>query len=756
MAAAEIEQLLTRQEAEVRRLSQVMEWFRNGGEEVVVSPDLRSLREENERLKYRRLHLQRSLRTELARCQVPLSTGRGPQCKEWPSYIEERIRLYENLKQDHDSILRERAAQHSRVITVTLQDGTEITGESWRTTPYQIACQISWELAENSLVAKVSGELWDMDRPLEGDTSVQLLTFEDPEARAVYWHSSAHILGEALERYYGGYLWTDPPAENGFCCDLFLGDRGVSASDFPHLENICKSIMMDCQSFERLEVSKENLLEMFKYNKSKVQILKEKIDTLTTTVCRCGPLVDLCKGPHVRHTGKIKAFRVYKSCSASWEGKSDVKTLQRIYGISFPDHSMLKEWEQVQKEAKKQDHRKIGQEQELFFFHELSPGSCFFLPRGAVIYNTLMTFIQSEYRRRGFTEVVSPNIYSSHLWEVSGHWQHYCNNMFTFDVEKEMFALKPMNCPGHCLIFNHRPRSWRELPLRLADFGVLHRSELSRTLTGLTRVRRFEQDDGHIFCMVEQIEEEIKGCLDFLYSVYGVLGFTFQLKLSTRPEMFLGDVDTWNKAEEQLKCSLDAFGEPWRLSAGDGAFYGPKIDVDLKDALGRYHQCATIQLDFQLPIRFNLTYVGKDGADDNHPVIIHRAVLGSLERMVAILAENYAGKWPFWLSPRQVMVVPAGPSSEEYGQRVCQELLEAGFLADVDLDSGSLLSMKIWNAQLAQYNFIFVVGEKEKVSRTVIVHSRDDKVHGEHSLAATLERLRRLQEQQVLRAEEMF
>lgn len=433
------------------------------------------------------------------------------------------------------------------------------------------------------------------------------------------------------------------------------------------------------------------------------------------------------------------------------EGKSNMVTLERISGTACLDSNMQKE----QEETNNFDHRNIGREQELFFFHELSPGSCFFLPRGAFIYNTLMSFIQSENRKRGFNEVVSPNIYSRRLWEMSGHWQHCSHNMFSFDVEKEMFALKPMNCPGHCLMFSHRPRSWRELPLRFADFGVLHRREPSELLNGLTRVRRFEQDDGHIFCMMEQIEEEIMGCLDFLRSVYGVFGFTFQLKLSTRPEMFLGDPNTWNQAEEHLKCSLDAFGEAWRLSAGDGAFYGPKIDVDVKDALGIYHQCATIQLDFQLPIRFNLTYVSKDGADENRPVIIHRAVLGSLERMVAILAEDYAGKWPFWLSPWQVLVV-AGPGCEEYGRRVCQELTGAGFMADVDLDTGSVPYKKKKNSQLAQYNFILAVGEKEKVNHTVNVRMRDNKEHVEQSLATTLEQLRWLQQQRAPRAQEDF
>lgn len=433
-----------------------------------------------------------------------------------------------------------------------------------------------------------------------------------------------------------------------------------------------------------------------------------------------------------------------------------METLQRIYGISFPDPKMLKEWEKFQEEAKNRDHRKIGRDQELYFFHELSPGSCFFLPKGAYIYNTLIEFIRSEYRKRGFQEVVTPNIYNSRLWMTSGHWQHYSENMFSFEVEKELFALKPMNCPGHCLMFDHRPRSWRELPLRMADFGVLHRNELSGALTGLTRVRRFQQDDAHIFCAIEQIEDEIKGCLDFLRTVYSVFGFSFKLNLSTRPEKFLGDIEVWNQAEKQLENSLNEFGEKWVLNPGDGAFYGPKIDIQIKDAIGRYHQCATIQLDFQLPIRFNLTFVSHDGDDKKRPVIVHRAILGSVERMIAILTENYGGKWPFWLSPRQVMVVPVGPTCDEYAQKVRQQFHDAKFMVDVDLDPGCTLNKKIRNAQLAQYNFILVVGEKEKTSGTVNIRTRDNKVHGERTLSETIERLQQLKQSRSKQAEEEF
>uniref|UniRef100_A0A8C2BAM9 threonine--tRNA ligase n=1 Tax=Cyprinus carpio TaxID=7962 RepID=A0A8C2BAM9_CYPCA len=569
-----------------------------------------------------------------------------------PQYIEERLSIYNKLKAEHDALLAEKAAKDSKPIKITLPDGTVVDGESWKTTPYQVACGISQGLADNTVISKVNNEVWDLDRPLEENCSLVLLKFDDEEAQAVYWHSSAHIMGEAMERVYGGCLCYGPPIENGFYYDMFLENEGVSSNDFPCLENLCKKIIKEKQPFERLEVKKETLLEMFKYNKFKCRILNEKVTTPTTTVYR-------------------------------YEFGCKTYTLKCI-----------------------------------------------------------------EYRKRGFQEVVTPNIYNSKLWQTSGHWQHYSENMFSFEVEKEIFALKPMNCPGHCLMFDHRPRSWRELPLRLADFGVLHRNELSGALTGLTRVRRFQQDDAHIFCSMDQIESEIKGCLNFLRTVYDVFGFTFKLNLSTRPEKFLGEPELWDQAEKQLENSLNDFGEKWVLNPGDGAFYGPKIDIQIKDAIGRYHQCATIQLDFQLPIRFNLTF--------KRPVIIHRAILGSVERMIAILTENYGGKWPLWLSPRQVMVVPVGPTCDEYAQRVQQEFHRGGLMTDVDLDPGCTLNKKIRNAQLAQYNFILVVGEKEKSSDTVNVRTRDNKVHGERSLADCMERLKELKASRSRNAEEEF
>ncbi|XP_045252008.1 threonine--tRNA ligase 2, cytoplasmic isoform X1 [Macaca fascicularis] len=807
LAAEAVASRLERQEEDIRWLWTEVQRLRDEqlnapyscqAEGPCLTREVAQLRAENRDLRHRLCRLRLCLAEELSRqatlesaelegtqeagAQRPSSQSQDEDMKnkkmkesepdsevvKQPIFIKERLKLFEILKKDHQLLLSiyGKKGDTSNIITVRVTDGQTVQGEVWKTTPYQVAAEISQELAESTVIAKVNGELWDLDRPLEGDSSLQLLTFDNEEAQAVYWHSSAHILGEAMELYYGGHLCYGPPIENGFYYDMFIEDRAVSSTELSALENICKAIIKEKQPFERLEVSKEILLEMFKYNKFKCRILNEKVDTATTTVYRCGPLIDLCKGPHVRHTGKIKTIKIFKNSSTYWEGNPEMETLQRIYGISFPDNKMMRNWEKFQEEAKNRDHRKIGKEQELFFFHDLSPGSCFFLPRGAFIYNTLMDFIRilmlnacilkEEYHKRDFTEVLSPNMYNSKLWEASGHWQHYSENMFTFEIEKDTFALKPMNCPGHCLMFAHRPRSWREMPMRFADFGVLHRNELSGTLSGLTRVRRFQQDDAHIFCTVEQIEEEIKGCLQFLQSVYSTFGFSFQLNLSTRPENFLGEIEMWNEAEKQLQNSLMEFGEPWKMNPGDGAFYGPKIDIKIKDAIGRYHQCATIQLDFQLPIRFNLTYVSKDGDDKKRPVIIHRAILGSVERMIAILSENYGGKWPFWLSPRQVMVIPVGPTCEKYALQVSSEFFEEGFMADVDLDHNCTLNKKIRNAQLAQYNFILVVGEKEKINNAVNVRTRDNKIHGEILVTSAIVKLKNLKKSRTLIAEEDF
>uniref|UniRef100_A0A8C6PNK4 threonine--tRNA ligase n=1 Tax=Nothobranchius furzeri TaxID=105023 RepID=A0A8C6PNK4_NOTFU len=574
-------------------------------------------------------------------------------------------------------------------LSIQLADGRTVKGTAGVSTPlgHQCSCVCSCRL-KGALVSRVNGELWELERPLEADCELQLLGFDTVEGKQVI---------NLISHYYS-----------------------------PLLRMLMKPM--------------RKLLAVFavKDSKLRLQLVEEEMSGSSVTVYRCGDSVSVCRGPLLPHTGFLKLSPI------TLANQTESSGLTRLMGVAFPAETDREAWEREQEAARRRDHRRIGMDQELFFFNEVSPGSCFFLPKGAHIYNTLMEFIKSEYRRRGFSEVVTPTLFSTALWERSGHWEHYGKNMFTVTSEGSLtHALKPMNCPAHCLMFEHRVRSWRELPLRWADFGALHRNELSGALGGLTRVRRFCQDDAHIFCAPEQLEEEIVACLDFVRSVYRVFGFSFHCLLSTRPTPCLGDPEQWDDAEQQLENSLQQFGERWELNPGDGAFYGPKIDILIKDAIGRQHQCATIQLDFQLPIRFDLQYLGRDG-QKHRPVMIHRAVLGSLERMIAILAENFGGKWPLWLSPAQISVIPVGGSSESYGRQVAQQFCDAGFVVDLDVDPGATLNKKIRSAQLAQYNYIFVVGDKECESGTVSVRSRAGKQLGRRPTEEVLGSLQHL------------
>ncbi|KAJ1732818.1 threonyl-tRNA synthetase, partial [Coemansia biformis] len=509
---------------------------------------------------------------------------------ERPEFIEHRNRIFDELFQKQQ---QEIAGKPREPITITLPDGSVREGKSWETTPMDIANGISKSLAKRLVIAKVDGVLWDTLRPLEASAALELLDFESAEAQQVYWHSSAHVLGEACELHFGCHLCNGPPIENGFYYDIAVPEnsgRKITQEDYAPLESLANKAIKEKQPFERLVLTKEDLLRMFAYNKYKVQLINSRVpDGTSSTVYRCGPLIDLCRGPHVPGTGSITAFAVLKNSASYFLGDPNNDSLQRVYGISFPDKKKMAEYKHFLEEAAKRDHRKIGREQELFFFHELSPGSAFFLPHGARIYNTLTNFIRTRYWERGFEEVVSPNMFNVKLWEQSGHWQNYQDDMFGLEVDKEKFALKPMNCPGHCLMFGMRDRSYRELPIRFADFGVLHRNEASGALTGLTRVRRFQQDDAHIFCMQSQVKDEICGALDFMQDVYGVFGFSFDIKLATRPDKYLGEIAVWDRAEKELAEALNEYGIKWALNPGDGAFYGPKLDITIRDALGREH-----------------------------------------------------------------------------------------------------------------------------------------------------------------------
>uniref|UniRef100_A0A8C9I859 Threonine--tRNA ligase, mitochondrial n=1 Tax=Piliocolobus tephrosceles TaxID=591936 RepID=A0A8C9I859_9PRIM len=631
--------------------------------------------------RWRRLRLQ-----GLQACRLHTAVVSTP-----PRWLAERLGLFEELWSAQVKRLASVAQKEPRTIKITLPGGQKIDAVAWNTTPYQLARQISSTLADTAVAAQVNGEPYDLERPLETDSDLRFLTFDSPEGKAVFWHSSTHVLGAAAEQFLGAVLCRGPSTEYGFYHDFFLGkERTIRGSELPVLEQICQELTAAAQPFRRLEASRDQLRQLFKDNPFKLHLIEERVTGPTATVYGCGTLVDLCQGPHLRHTGQIGGLKL----------------------------------------------------------------------------------LSAEYARRGFSEVKTPTLFSTKLWEQSGHWEHYQEDMFAVQPPgsdrpassqsddstrrtADILALKPMNCPAHCLMFAHRPRSWRELPLRLADFGALHRAEASGGLGGLTRLRCFQQDDAHIFCTADQLEAEIQSCLDFLRSVYAVLGFSFRLALSTRPSGFLGDPCLWDQAEQVLQQALKEFGEPWDLNSGDGAFYGPKIDVHLHDALGRPHQCGTIQLDFQLPLRFDLQYKGQAGVLER-PVLIHRAVLGSVERLLGVLAESCGGKWPLWLSPFQVVVIPVGTEQEEYAREAQQSLRAAGLVSDLDADSGLTLSRRIRRAQLAHYNFQFVVGQKEQSKRTVNIRTRDNLRLGEWDLPEAVQRLVELQNMKVPNAEEIF
>jgi threonyl-tRNA synthetase len=604
-----------------------------------------------------------------------------------PDFLKTRLDMFDSLKKKYDEELAKKPREQ---ITITMPDGSIKTGTSYETTAGDIAKGISNSLYKRAVVARLDGDpnkLWDLDRPLEQSCKLELLTFDDDQGKQVFWHSSAHILGEACERRFGCSLCIGPPIDDGFYYEMALPEgAAVQSSDWQPLEQIVGGIVKEKQKFERLEMTKEELLEMFRYNKYKQYIISTKIpDGTSTTVYRNGPLIDLCRGPHVPDTGRVEAFSIMKNSASYWLGSQENESLQRVYGVSFPDKKKMAEHKKFLEEAAKRDHRKLGREQELFMFHDLSPGSAFFLPHGTRIYNTLMEYIREQYHKRDYQEVMTPNIFNAELWKISGHWEYYKDDMFVVDLDKEKFGLKPMNCPAHFLMFAHAPRVYNQLPWRVADFGVLHRNEASGALSGLTRVRRFQQDDAHIFCRLDQVKAEILDLFDFLSEMYGLFGFTFKVALSTRPDKFMGKIETWDTAEGMLKEALDMFsagagGVPWELNEGDGAFYGPKIDIRIMDCLHREWQCATIQLDFMGPENFGLEYVTsearpahkdeeekapkvvedakkqEDAVEDGkevkpkarvikpvsagcaRPVVIHRAMAGSIERFMGMLS----------------------------------------------------------------------------------------------------------------------
>src|SRR3989344_2959775 len=539
-------------------------------------------------------------------------------------------------------------------------------------------------------------------------------------------HSAAHVLADAVKQIYPKTKLTiGPPIEEGFYYDFDI-DKTFTSEDLQKIEKKALEIIDKNYEFKKSKKTRKEAEKILENEPYKLELLKNIPDD-KITFYQHGNFIDLCAGPHIKSTGEIKGFKLLKTSGAYWKGDSKNKQLQRIYGTAFPTEKELKEYLQVLEEAEKRDHRKLGQQLGLFFFHEYSPGSPFFEPKGTIIYNELLKFIKEEYKKRGYLEVITPQIFNKALWETSGHWKHFKEDMFILNIDNSEAALKPMNCPSHVLIFKNKIRSYRELPLRIADFCVLHRNELRGVLGGLTRVRKFSQDDAHIFVTEEQLEKEILGLMDFVEYVYKkVFNFNYIVNLSTKPEKAMGDPKLWDKAEEALKNALKKKNIEFNIKEGEGAFYGPKIDFDISDILERKWQLGTIQLDFQMPLNFKATYEGKDG-NKHTPIMIHRAILGSLERFIAILIEHFAGKFPLWLSPIQVKVLTLTDRNKEFAEEVFNKLKENNIRVELDERSESI-GKKVREAQLEKINYSITIGDKEQEKKTLAIRTLDGKV----------------------------
>lgn len=610
-------------------------------------------------------------------------------------------------------------------IKITLPDGS-VREYKKGVTAGEIAFDIGKRLGEDALAARINGNLKDLFVPINEDASLQIVTFKDREGLEIFRHSTAHLLANAVVELFPDAKPTiGPVVEEGFYYDFDMGHH-FTPEDLGRIEQRMHEIVKKDYKVERVDLSTGEAKKIFKSNPYKIELIEEFKEA--ASAYRQGNFIDLCRGPHVPNTGKLKAFRLTKIAAAYWRGDAKNRQLQRIYGISFPEKKDLDSYLHMLEEAEKRDHRKIGKELEWFNFFEESPGAPFFYPKGAIIYNRLINFIREEYGKRGYQEVITPLLYEKSLWLASGHWEHFREHMFVLESEGKEFALKPMNCPSHLLIYKSKSRSYKDLPLRIADFAPLHRNELSGVLAGLTRVRKMSQDDAHIFVAPEQIEEEIFLLLEFTHYVYKeIFDFEYEIELSTRPEKHMGDAEDWNAAEAALKNALEKRGIPYRIKAGEGAFYGPKIDLHIKDALGRGWQLATIQLDFQLPERFNATYVGADNSK-HKVVMIHRALLGSIERFIGILVEHYAGKLPLWLAPVQARILTVADRFGSYADKIKEEFEKNSIRVEVDARTESV-SYKVREAQHQKIPLILTVGEKEEKNGTVAVRTLDNKVY---------------------------
>ncbi len=610
-------------------------------------------------------------------------------------------------------------------------------------TGLDVAQAIGPRLAKATAAVEVDGELRDLRLPVPDGAHVKILRVGDPEALPVLRHSTAHVLAEAARHVYPGVKVTIGPAiDGGFYYD-FLFPEPVGEEALERIENEMRRILKTEHAFTREVVDRDAARARFEGEgeRFKVELIDDLPPGETITLYTQDDFVDLCRGPHLQTTAPIKAFKLTSLAGAYWRGDAKRDQLTRVYGTAFFTQAEMEEHLHRLEEARRRDHRRIGRELDLFSFQEESPGSPFWHPDGLVVWNSLVDHWRAENRRRGYREVKTPILYSADLWKTSGHWDKFAGSMYTLEIEERDFGLKPMNCPAHCLIYKNDRRSYRDLPLRMNEVGLCHRNEPSGTLHGLMRVRHITQDDAHIFCTMEQVEEEVSSALDFAMSLYALFGMEYRLELSTRPENRVGSDEVWDRAEATLAAVLDHRGLTYAINEGDGAFYGPKIDVHLTDSIGRSWQCGTFQLDFNLPERFELTYTGADD-HEHRPVMIHRAMLGSFERFIGILIEHYAGELPLWLAPTQAVVLPIADRHHPFAEQVVERLEEAGLRARADLRAESI-GRKIAEAETHKVSVMLVVGDREADSGTVNVRRRGHGEVGSHDLGLVADALRR-------------
>ena len=609
------------------------------------------------------------------------------------------------------------------MVNITFPDGNIKRFEN-EPTGLDVAKSISDGFARNCVAMELNSALVDLSTTITHDANVRLITTKDPEALEVLRHSAAHVMAQAvLHLYKDAKLTIGPSVEDGFYYDIDM--EPVSEDDFEKIESEMKKAIKAKIPFERTVVSKSEAMAFYKDEPYKLEMISE-LEEGTISFYKHGDFTDLCRGPHLPHTGFIKAVKLTKVSGAYWRADQTKAQLQRIYGTAFFSKKELDEYLHFLEEAKKRNHRKIGIALDLFSFHEEAPGMPFFHPKGISVWNCLLDYWRNEHRRAGYVETKTPIMLNRDLWEKSGHWENYRENMYTSLVDEEEYAIKPMNCPGGMLIYGMKPHSYKELPIRAAEIGLVHRHELSGVLSGLFRVRAFHQDDAHIFMTPDQIEKEIIGVLKLVKRIYSTFGLGFHLELSTRPEKSIGTGQQWELTTRGLKAALDTYGQEYQINEGDGAFYGPKIDVHIKDALGRTWQCGTIQLDMSLPERFNLSYIDENN-QKQRPFMIHRVIYGSIERFFGILIEHFAGKFPLWMAPVQTILLPINDDLISHANDMRIILEKVGLRTEVDSRTESL-NKKVRDAQLENIPLILTIGDKEKKSKTLSVRTLDGNV----------------------------